>query len=162
MYRDNAVTPFAQYQYYILGTNDLGNGTPSDTITVIAGNNAPAISTVTDVFVKTDATVNRDFSVTDAGDQVTVTIPNKPSFITVQSLGGVNYRLIVSPTVNNIGWYNLQLTATDSKGAITTRPLKVTVADKNTRSVFVNFSTDVAPSALEQLARNKSCRCTYK
>lgn len=146
LYKDNAVTAFAEYQYYVIGVNGLGNGVPSDTITVIAGNNAPAVSSIADIFVKTDATVNRDFTVTDPSDQVTVSITNQPSFITIQNLGGTNYRLVVSPTVNNLGWYDLELSVRDSKNAITTIPFKVTVSDKNTRSVYVNFGTDAAPA----------------
>lgn len=146
LYRDNAVTAFAEYQYYVMGINGAGNGAPSDTITVIAGNNAPIVGTIADITVKTDATVNRDFTVSDPGDQVTVTVINKPSFINLQNLGGGTYRLVVSPTVNSLGWYSLEASVKDSKGAVTTIPFKVSVLDKNTRSVFVNFGTDVAPT----------------
>src|SRR5205085_1422089 len=43
-YTDNTVTPFAQYYYYVVGANANGNGASSDTLGVIAGNNAPVMS----------------------------------------------------------------------------------------------------------------------
>jgi dienelactone hydrolase len=148
-YTDNAVTPFAQYYYYVVGINALGNGTRSEILAVIAGNNAPVISAVSDMFVKTDATISQDFTINDPGDNLTVSIPNKPPFLRLQSLGGSSYRIIAEPTVNNIGWFNCLVSAKDSKGAITTTPFRVTVADKNTRSVYVNvgsaFETAPAP-----------------
>lgn len=138
-YTDASVTPFAQYYYYIVGVNLLGNGASSDTIRVIAGNNAPVIGNINNMFIKTDATLSQDFTVSDAGDVVKVSIDNKPSFINIQLLSGINYRITLTPTTDNIGLHNLQMIATDSKGAITTRNFSITVADKNTRSVFVNF-----------------------
>ena len=56
-YTDNTVTAFAQYYYYVMGTNANGNGERSESLDVIAGNNAPLISAVNDMFVKTDATL---------------------------------------------------------------------------------------------------------
>jgi hypothetical protein len=140
-FTDQTVTAFAKYYYYVVGGNVNGNGASSDTIQVIAGNNAPAMSNLSNMFVKTDATVNQNFTVTDAGDNITISIDNKPSFITLQNVSGNTYRIILEPTTDNIGWYNLAMKATDSKGAVTTKNFTVTVADKNTRSVYVNFGS---------------------
>ena len=140
-YTDTAVTPFAQYYYYVVGVNGNGNGNSSDTLPVIAGNNPPVVSGLARMFIKTDATASQDFTVTDSGDNVIVSIDNKPSFITIQNLGGTGYRISLAPTVDNIGSYNLLVNATDSKGAVTSTPLYIFVADKNTRSVFVNFGS---------------------
>ncbi len=145
-YNDNTVVPFTQYYYYVMGINGNGNGEISNKLAVIAGNNVPVISAINNVFVKTDAVVSQNFTVNDPGDNVTVTIPNKPSFIELQSLGGSNYRIVVSPTVNNIGWFDYAISARDSKGAIATVPFRVSVAYKNTRSVYINFGSDTAPT----------------
>jgi hypothetical protein len=147
-YTDNAVTAFAQYYYYVMGINANGNGERSDVLPVIAGNNAPAVTAVNNMFVKTDATLSQDFTVTDPGDNVTVTIPNKPSFVTLQSLGGQNYRINLAPTIDNIGWYNLGVSVKDSKGAVTVDSFTVSVADKNVRSVYINLgnAAEVAPA----------------
>lgn len=145
-YTDKDVTAFAQYYYFVRGVNEEGNGLSSDTLPVIAGNNAPVISALTNMFIKTDATANQNFTVTDAGDVVTLSIANKPGFVNIQSLGGTSYRIVVAPTINNIGWYDLVLTATDSKGAVTNVPFRISVADKNVRSVYINLGSDVAPA----------------
>jgi len=147
-YTDNAVTAFTQYYYYVMGVNGSGNGERSESLDVIAGNNAPAISTVNNMFIKTDASLSQDFSITDAGDNVSVSIPDKPSFISLTNLGGNSYRITASPTIDNIGWYTLAVRAKDSKGAITLDTFNVTVADKNVRSVYINLgnAAEVAPA----------------
>ena len=148
LYTDNAVTSFTQYYYYVMGINGNGNGERSESLPVIAGNNAPVISAVNNMFIKTDATLTQDFVVTDAGDNVTVTIPNKPSFITLLPLGGQNYRINAAPTIDNIGWFSLAVSVKDSKGAISVDSFNVTVADKNVRSIYINLgnAAEVAPA----------------
>jgi fibronectin type 3 domain-containing protein/predicted esterase len=138
-YTDLSVNSYTQYYYYVAGINAYGIGQSSDTVGITTGNNKPVITQLGNLFVKTDANAQDDFTVTDnAGDVVTVTIPNKPPFITLQSLGGNTYRIMAAPSINNIGWYALQVTATDNNGGVTVQEVFVTVADKNTRSVFIN------------------------
>ncbi|RYZ47528.1 MAG: T9SS type A sorting domain-containing protein, partial [Sphingobacteriales bacterium] len=60
-------------------------------------------------------------------------------FIALQNVSGNNYRITLNPTTDNIGWHSLTLKATDSKGAVVTQNFVVSVADKNTRSVYVKF-----------------------
>ncbi|MBL7698840.1 MAG: fibronectin type III domain-containing protein [Chitinophagaceae bacterium] len=148
IYTDNSVTAFTQYYYFVRGVNANGNGEQSESLGVIAGNNAPVITAVNNMFVKTDATVQQNFSITDAGDNVTVSIPNKPSFITLQNLGSNNYRIVAAPTIDNIGWHNLAVTARDSKGAITVDSFTVSVADKSVRSFYINLgnAAEIAPA----------------
>lgn len=148
LYTDNTVTAFAQYYYYVMGINANGNGERSESLPVIAGNNAPGITAVNDMFIKTDATLTQNFSITDAGDNVSVTIPNRPSFITLQNLGSNNYRISAAPTIDNIGWYSLAVTAKDSKGAVTVDSFRVSVADKNVRSFYINLgnAAEIAPA----------------
>ncbi len=147
-YSDKTVAPQTTYYYYVAGINAAGTGASSDTIKVITGNNAPVIASPATVNVKTGATVNADFAVTDdPGDVVTVSLNNAQSFISLQSLGGANYRVSVSPTTNNIGWYTLTVKAVDNQGAVAYKDIVINVADKNTRSVFINFgSTFTAPA----------------
>jgi dienelactone hydrolase len=140
-YTDTAVTAFTQYYYYVVGVNGNGNGKASDTLPVIAGNNPPVLSALNRMVIKSDATTSQNFTVTDPGDNILVSIDNKPSFITIQKITVNNYSLSLAPTVDNIGLYNLVVKATDSKGAVTTTPLVILVTDKNTRSVFVHFGS---------------------
>ncbi len=54
------------------------------------GNKAPVITSLSDIYARTDAaTIKKIFTVTDnAGDIVTVTIPYKPGFVVLQNTGG--------------------------------------------------------------------------
>jgi hypothetical protein len=98
--------------------------------------------------VKTGATTQDDFSVSDdAGDVLTVAIRNKPSYITLTSLGGNNYRITASPTIDNIGWDYVTVEVTDDKGGVRTQDVVVTVADAATRSVYINFAYNVPAPA---------------
>ncbi len=95
-YTDQDAAPFTQYFYYVAGVNGYGTGASSDTATATTANNKPVIAGVTPSLVlKTDGNNQDDFTVTDdAGDNLTLTIVNKPTYVTLQSLGGSNYRLI--------------------------------------------------------------------
>jgi hypothetical protein len=75
-------------------------------------------------------------------------LQEKPSFVTLQNLGGGNYRLVASPLADHIGWSNVVIKAVDNKGAAATKTIPITVSDKNTRSVYINFGSagKTAPS----------------
>lgn len=148
-YTDLTTLPYANYYYYVAGANKYGNGTSSDTIHIATANNKPVIGGLADIFAKTDAAVNEDFTVTDnAGDVVTVSIVNKPGFINLIYQGGNNYRLTANPTADNIGFTSLTVRAEDDKGGVSTQTINIGVADKNTRSFYINFGMTqiVAPA----------------
>jgi fibronectin type 3 domain-containing protein/pimeloyl-ACP methyl ester carboxylesterase len=141
-YSDATVSPFNTYYYYVSAINAAGSSTPSSTVKAVTGTNAPVLSALNNLFVKTGGTAQADFTVNDdAGDLITVTIPNQPSFITLSHLGGSNYRITATPTIDNLGWYTLNVTAKDDKGGTTISTMTVSVSDINTRSVFVNLGT---------------------
>ncbi|NML19337.1 T9SS type A sorting domain-containing protein [Pseudoflavitalea sp. G-6-1-2] len=138
-YSDNTTQPYANYYYFVVGNNKYGDGATSDTVHIATANNKPVIASLDNIFVKTDATVNEDFTVTDnAGDVVTVTVQNKPGFVSLLPMGGNNYRLVVSPTADNIGFRTITIKAEDDKGGVNTQVVNIGVADKNTRSFYIN------------------------
>nr|MBA4166892.1 fibronectin type III domain-containing protein [Chitinophagaceae bacterium] len=142
-YIDAGVTLQKKYYYYVAGVNASGTGAPGNTASSAAGNNAPVISGPDSILVKTNASATADFTITDnAGDVITVNIPGKPPFVTLSNTGGSNYRVSVTPTANNVGWFQLSIVATDNYGKSSTSPLAVSVADKNTRSIYVNFGSN--------------------
>jgi pimeloyl-ACP methyl ester carboxylesterase len=147
---DGSVAPYTQYYYYVMGTNQYGDGASSDTVVITTANNKPVIAGLVSSFVlKTDANIQDDFTITDTpGDIVTVTVDNKPSYVTLQPMGGNNYRLIVAPTASDLGSASFTVKAVDDKGAVVTTNIAVSITDKNTRSVFVNFTNwgDEAPA----------------
>jgi chitodextrinase/pimeloyl-ACP methyl ester carboxylesterase len=149
-YTDEAVLPFTQYYYYVAGSNNHGLGATSDTVAITTANNKPVIAgLVASIAMKTDANNQDDFTVTDTpGDVVTVSIVNQPSYITLQSLGGNNYRIIAAPTASDLGNVTFTVKAVDDKGAEVTSEVTIAVTDKNTRSVYINVGNygDVAPA----------------
>jgi len=149
-YTDQTVSPFTQYYYYVRPSNQYGDGASSDTVTITTANNKPVIAgLVSTLNLKTDGSGQDDFTATDSpGDVVTVTVLNKPSYVTLQNLGGGSYRLIASPTASDMGKVTLTVQAADDKGAVVTSDVTINVTDKNTRSVYLNFGDygDVAPA----------------
>src|SRR5205085_7599917 len=55
--------------------------------------------------------------------------------------GGTNYRITAAPTINDVGFKDIKVVATDSKGKQSTQTITIHVADKNTRSVYVNLGS---------------------
>lgn len=145
-YTDQTAVAGTLYYYYVAGYNAAGDGEPSNTVQAKSGNTAPAIAGLANMFAKTGQTSTEDFTVTD-DDAVTVTIKNKPAFITVDNTGGNNYRVTANPTLDNVGWYNLSLVATDIYGKATTANFAITIADNKTRSVFINLGSFTKPAA---------------
>lgn len=148
-YKDATAAQFSTYYYYIAGSNNNGVGASSDTITVFTENNLPAIVGLDNFRLKAGASFAEDFSVSDApSDILTVSIKNKPSFITLTTLSPGNYRITANPSNNNIGQHYLDVVAKDDKGGETIRQIIVTVNDNSVRSFFVNFGDfgKVAPA----------------
>ncbi len=148
-YVDLTAQQYTTYYYYVVGYNNHGNGATSDTISVTTENNRPVITNLSSFKVKTDASVDEDFSVVDVPtDVLNVYIENKPSFVTLTDLGSGNYRITAAPTIDNLGQQFLRLVAKDDKGGVSTQDFIITVADKNVRSIFVNFGdyAKVAPA----------------
>ncbi len=139
-YTDQSAVSQTIYYYYVKGINAAGEGEPSNTVQIKAGNAAPVVSALGNLFVKTGTTTTKNFTVSDeAGDNIVLSIPNQPSFVTISHIGGINYRLNVTPTLDNVGWYTLEVVATDNGGRSTSQQVTIAVSDTKTRSVFVNL-----------------------
>jgi large repetitive protein len=139
-YFDNAVAPQTTYYYYVAGVNTYGIGASSDSIKVVTGNNAPVVTVTDNIYLKTETSTDVDFTVTDdPGDVITVSLAEKPGFVTLTNLGGSNYRITAAPNADHVGWYTIKLKAADNKGSEIIRNIALTVSDKNTRSAFIKF-----------------------
>jgi chitodextrinase/poly(3-hydroxybutyrate) depolymerase len=146
-YIDASPVPFTEYFYYVVGVNGAGTGITSDTVQLTTGNNMPLIAGINELFVKTDAVLQADFTVTDdAGDNVTVSVENQPAFITLEQTGPTAYRITASPTIDNLGWLYLTIRAADDKGGVATKVVPVTVSDKHTRSVYIKLGNSSKPA----------------
>lgn len=137
---DANIAPFTTYYYYVAAINAVGQAPASDIVSVATANVAPVITGLTNIFVKTDGSIDRNFTVTDSpGDVVTVSVPSLPSFINFTPLGGTSYRLTATPSADNIGQTPVTVLVTDDKGGVRSQTIVVNVADKFTRSFFVNL-----------------------
>ena len=142
-YTDRNVIAMTNYYYYVAGSNTSGVGEKSNTVVIRAGNNAPAIGSIADIFVKSGASATRDFTVTDdPGDILTVKLSNNPAFATLTRISNTSYRLVVtSPRAEDVGTYNVTVTATDNSGKSSTTTFLIAVGDKSVRSVYINFGS---------------------
>jgi large repetitive protein len=148
-YIDASAVPGTTYYYYVKGVNSIGSSGESDTVSVITANNAPIISPLPDLYIKTGNSLNTDFTVTDdPGETVTVVAESLPTFATLQHIGGSNYRIVSNPTIDNTGWYYVTVRATDNKGGTSSRNFKLTVSDNAvTRTVLLNLTGPTAAAS---------------
>lgn len=139
-YTDNTLAANTTYYYVVRAVNETGAAAKSNESSPNGGNKAPVIGDIGSMYVKTDASATKDFTVTDdAGDVVTVTIPYKPGFVTLSKLNATTYRITANPKVDNVGFNEIKVLATDNKGMYSSQSFTLLVADKNTRSVYVNL-----------------------
>jgi hypothetical protein len=131
------------YYYYVVGYNGSGLGPKTNIVKIKAGNDAPVIAALDNVFAKTGQAVIEPFTVSDeAGDSVSVEILNKPAFLSVTNVSGTDFQISANPTNDNVGQYAITVRAVDNFGAASTAQFVVTVGDSKTRSVFVNFGAN--------------------
>ncbi len=146
-YTDATASQLTQYYYYVRASNSIGDSPSSDTVSILTGNNSPLINDLNDVYVKIGTNFNEDFSVSDyPGDVITVSSPNLPSWAVLQNLGGGNYRIAVTPSNDGRGFTTATIVAKDDKGGETTMDFVLHVADRYTRSFYLNFG-DISNSA---------------
>jgi predicted esterase len=139
-YQDNTLAVNTTYYYVVRAVNETGAAVRSNESSPNGGNLPPTISAAPNMLAQTDASTTMNFGISDAaGDIVTVTLTQKPSFVTLQKISNTSYNLVVNPTVDNLGWSEVIIRATDNKGMYSHDTVSVLVSDKNTRSVYVNF-----------------------
>lgn len=148
-YDDLSVTSSTTYYYKIRAVGNSGSSAYTNTITVTTGNKTPIITVGSTLFVKTDALATLPFTVSDdASDILTVTVNNLPSFASLVNNGNGSYHIAATPTVDNIGLYNgIQIVASDDKGASVTKTVSISVTDKNTTAIYLNFGSENMPAA---------------
>ncbi|WP_126970149.1 fibronectin type III domain-containing protein [Gynurincola endophyticus] len=140
-YNDENLAPFTNYYYYVKGMNNHGLGISSDTVLVQTLNNNPTVTSVAGFSVKAESSATANFTVgDDPGDVITVSLQDAPAFITLTKLSATSYRINANPTASNVGKHTFEVVVLDDKGGRTTTMVTVSVADKNTRSVYVNFA----------------------
>ena len=141
-YTDAGLNSTLTYYYVVRAVNETGAAAKSNQASADNGNTAPVIGGLAGFHVKTDASFQENFTVTDnVGDVVTVTIPLKPAFVSLANTSGTNWRITASPTINDVGFKDIKVVATDSKGKQSSQTITIHVTDKNTKSIYVNLGS---------------------
>src|SRR5690606_4000167 len=138
---NDGLSPFTNYYYYVVGVNSVGEGISSDTLLYQTLNNNPTITSIASFNVKAENTASANFTVADdAGDEITVTLANKPNFISLVKNSNTSYTINAAPTSSNVGKHTFDVVVKDDKGGETITTVSVSVSDQNTKSVFINFA----------------------
>ncbi|PWV55791.1 fibronectin type III domain-containing protein [Chitinophaga sp. S165] len=142
-YVDNTVHGNTHYYYKVSASNSAGVSTGYSNIAgVQVAEKAPSIAAIADVKLKAGTSAQFNVSATgDQGNTVTLSVNGLPSFGDFTDNGNGTGSFSFAPTANNLGNYNVTLTATDNQGAASSNTFKVIVSDKNTTSVFLDFSS---------------------
>jgi predicted esterase len=142
-YVDNTVHGNTHYYYKISASNSAGVSTGYSNIAgVQVAEKAPTINTIADVKLKAGTSGQLNVTATgDLGNTVTLSVNGLPAFGDFTDNGNGTGSFSFAPTANNLGTYNVTLTATDNQGAASSNTFKVIVSDKNTTSVFLDFSS---------------------
>lgn len=145
-YIDNTVASNLTYYYKIAATNTNGSSGQTAAVSATTLNKAPVLAVIADVAVKGGASLQVNTNATDdAGDILTTTVSNLPSFATYQNLGNGTGRITFSPSVTDLGVYkNVIVKVTDNNGASAADTFNVRVIDSSLRQVYVNFSASVS------------------
>ncbi|RYE23522.1 MAG: T9SS type A sorting domain-containing protein [Sphingobacteriales bacterium] len=145
-YIDNTVLSSTTYFYKIEAVNAVGASAFSNVAEVSTTNKAPLLAVLADVYVKaTNNNVVNIAATDDAGDVMTVSVTNLPSFAVYQNTGNGAGNITFTPSINDIGIYNgITVKVTDNSGASVTRVFNVNVSDNSVRSAYLNFGPEGA------------------
>ncbi|SDH02377.1 fibronectin type III domain-containing protein [Chitinophaga filiformis] len=142
-YVDNTVHGNTHYYYKVSASNTAG---VSAGYSNIAGVNVPvkppSINTIADVKLKAGTSAQFNVQATpDQGNTVALSVSGLPAFGDFTDNGNGTGSFSFAPTANNLGSYAVTLTATDNQGAAASDTFNVLITDKNTTSVFLDFSS---------------------
>ena len=148
-YVDTTAAALTTYYYKLVALNDDGYSDFTDAVSITTINRTPSLGAIADVQVKSTNTANFSFAASDdATDILTTTLTNLPSFATFQNNGNGSGQITFTPTTNDIGTYNnVTVTVSDNHGASVSRSFKVTVTDKNIRTIYLNYGGETSQAA---------------
>ncbi|PSL20344.1 fibronectin type III domain-containing protein [Chitinophaga ginsengisoli] len=142
-YVDSTVHGNTHYYYKISASNSEGvSPNYSNIASVIVPVKPPAITTIADVKLKAGTAAQLNVQATpDLGNTVTLSVTGLPAFGSFTDNGNGTGTFNFAPTANNLGNYAVVLTATDNQNAAASDTFNVFVTDKNTTSVYLDFSS---------------------
>jgi predicted esterase len=143
-YYDYTAVGNTTYFYAVRAINADG-GANSAFIKIITPNKAPVI-TSSDIYLKSSTVLDVNIVVTDdPGDNISLSVLNLPSFASFTDNGNGIGSLHLAPTGTHVGVSSIIVNAIDSYGAESSKTIKINVADKYIKSVYVNFNNKDYP-----------------
>ena len=119
-------------------------------VTVLPGNAAPVFASTPITEVYEDNAYEYDITVTDANeDVITIEVSQKPGWLTYTELENGKALLQGTPSNENVGSYNLKLTATDNEGKATDQEFSITVINTNDPPVLTSSPPEFVPVGKE-------------
>jgi len=148
IYVDNSLVSGTTYYYKLLAVNGYGNQGYTNAVNATALNKAPVLNPITNIFVKAGNNATTNFTaVDDAGEALTVSVKNLPSFAIYQNTGNGKGQISFAPTASNVGIYPITVDVADPFGGTSSVTFSVFVSDRNTRSVYVNIGPETQTPA---------------
>ena len=147
-YTNNGVSGNTTYFYTVRALNGYGASPYSDTIAVATPNTSPLLNGITDIKLKTLQVADVAISATDdAADVITLEVTGLPAFASFTDNGNGTGNIHLAPGTTIGTFENIEITAKDDKGAVTSTIIKIIVTDKDITSMYVNFNQN--PTSLD-------------
>ena len=138
---DTTASGNTEYLYKIQAFNSHGNSNYSNTVTIITLNKTPGINAISDVVLNSDKTATVNIKANDDNtDHITLSVTGLPSFANFTDNGDGTGKIIIAPAANNIGLFNVTVTATDNSNASASTSFNILVKDPNISSTYLSFS----------------------
>jgi hypothetical protein len=155
LYSDDDINSNVTHYYKVEAINFRGASIASNEVAVDFPNLAPTISELSATNMLVGTNTNVDFTVSDPeADAIVVTIDDLPSFGSFTYVNGIG-QISFSPNINDLGEYTISVTATDALSNSSTERFELSVVERVTEYVYVNFSTGGGgPSSWNNLVGN--------
>lgn len=140
LYDDADVLPSTTYYYYVTAINAVGSSL-SEVVAVTIGNTSPVIAPIASIAMETTDVLDLPISATDEPtDIITLQVSGLPSFATFTDNGNGTGSIHFEPGATTGTFTGITVTATDNKGASTSRQFNLTVTIKGLITINVNFN----------------------
>lgn len=148
-YVDNSVVGNTTYYYKVEAENEIGTSGLTAAVSATSLNKAPVLTNIVNQFINGGANVTLNMTATDeAGDVMTYSVFNMPSFVQFQNTGAGTASLTFNPGFEDVGQFDeLIVRVTDQHGAYTADTFSLTVLNPNVKTVLLNFGSNNTTNA---------------
>ncbi len=141
-YLDSAFVGNAQLSYKVKAVNELGGSAFSNAAQITTPNKIPTLSAIANQELKAGKAVELTIQANDdIADVLTITGTNLPSFATLSTISNGLSKLILNPTLLNVGDYKgITIQTADNHGGLVEVNFDINVKDSNDVSIKINFN----------------------